>query len=534
MMIRIKHPSVYTAAMWMLLFCFAFFVLQIHAQEKPAIIPQPLQAVKQQAAFSLSNKTAFVVTNEKFRPAASYLQQELLKQFQLTVSIHKTAQTMVIRWEQAQAKELKPEGYSIHMSAQKIIISANDEQGAFYAAVSLLQLVSNSKQQNGIRAVECWNITDAPLYGWRGVMLDESRHFFGKEKVKSILNWMAFYKLNRFHWHLTDAPGWRFEIKQYPLLSLVGGIGNHSSPFTAATYYTQEDIKEIVRYANALQIVVIPEVDMPGHATAANRAYPQYSGGGSSGYPAFTFNPGKEETYSYLTNILRETNVLFPSGMLHLGGDEVSFGNQKWAADPQVQQLMREQKLKDLNEVEQYFMKRMADSVFSMNAKLLAWDEVAETDLPADKTILFWWRHDKPDQLQKALSKGYSVVLCPRLPLYFDFVQDSTHTEGRKAANNGFNSLQDVYAFTATALPPVTVNNHKQVLGIQGNVWTETIATEQRLDFMLFPRIAALAEAAWTNKKDYAGFKLNLTKHFELYKQAGIHFYHPFEKRTTK
>lgn len=495
------------------------------------VIPQPLNAVKQTAIFQLSNKTAFVITDNRLKDAAYYLQQKLLEQFHVAVSVQSTAQHAAIRWEIAKGKELKTEGYNISMSANEIIVTANDKQGAFYAAVSLLQLMNNSKRQNETLQLDCWNISDAPLYGWRGLMLDESRHFYGKEKVKSILDWMAFYKLNRFHWHLTDEPGWRLEIKKYPLLTLVGGIGTYTNAYAAAQFYTQEDVREIVRYAAERNIFVIPEIDMPGHATAANKAYPQYSGGGSDRHPDFTFHPAKEETYSYLTTILRETNALFPSSMLHLGGDEVSFGNEKWAADPLVQALMQKQNITTVNKVEQYFMQRMADSVFSMNAKVLAWDEVAESGLPVDKTILFWWRHDQPKQLQTALSKGYNVVLCPRLPLYFDFVQDSTHAVGRKWGNKLFNPLKNVYDFSIANLSPVTPANNKQVLGIQANVWTETMQDAQRLDYMLFPRIAALAEAAWTNRKDFDAFTQNLTKHFVLYRKAGINYYHPSQSK---
>lgn len=511
-----------------LLLFFITIVMQAHAFAQCPVIPQPLQSAKQAGGFVISNYTSFVISDESLVASANYFQQELLEQYHIAVSRQSAATQSVIRFQLAKNNQLATEGYSINMNSNEIIVSANDEKGVFNAAVTLLQLISNTKKQNNTLSVDCWNITDAPLYRWRGLMLDESRHFYGKEKVKSILDWMAFYKLNRFHWHLTDEPGWRLEIKKYPLLTLVGGIGNYTNAFATAQFYTQEDVREIVRYAAERQIVVIPEIDMPGHATAANKAYPQFSGGGSDKHPDFTFHPAKEETYSYLTTILRETNALFPSGMLHLGGDEVSFGNEKWAADPLVKALMQKQSLSTVQQMEQYFMQRMADSVFNMNAKVLAWDEVAESGLPVNKTILFWWRHDQPRQLQKALSKGYNVVICPRLPLYFDFVQDSTHTAGRKWGNKQFNSLQNVYDFSVTNLSSVTSANNKQILGIQANVWTETMSTTQRLDYMLFPRIAALAEAAWTSKKDYTKFKATLSKHVELYKQAGINFYQPF------
>lgn len=502
--------------------------MHAYAVAQCSVIPQPLQSVKQMGSFVFNNYTSLVINDKVLVDAAGYFQQRLLEQYHIAVSRQSAATQSVVHFQLDKSKQLASEGYSISMSSNEIIVSAHDEKGAFNAAVTLLQLISNTKKQNNTLSVDCWNITDAPLYSWRGLMLDESRHFYGKEKVKSILDWMAFYKLNRFHWHLTDEPGWRLEIKKYPLLTLVGGIGNYTNAFAKAQFYTQEDVREIVRYAAKRQIVVIPEIDMPGHATAANKAYPQFSGGGSDKHPDFTFHPAKEETYAYLTTILRETNALFPSGMLHLGGDEVSFGNEKWAADPLVKALMRKQNLETVHKVEQYFMQRMADSVFSMNANVLAWDEVAESGLPVDKTILFWWRHDQPQQLQKALSKGYDVVVCPRLPLYFDFVQDSSHTAGRKWGSKLFNPLQSVYDFSVANLSPVTSANSKQILGIQANVWTETMATTQRLDYMLFPRIAALAEAAWTSKKDYTKFKATLKKHIELYKQEGINFFQPF------
>ncbi len=270
----------------------------------------------------------------------------------------------------------------------------------------------SAKGKSGI-SVPCWRIQDQPAMGWRGFMLDESRHFFGKQTVKLLLDEMALYKLNRFHWHLTDEPGWRIEIKQYPRLATVGGIGNRTDTLAPAAYYTQEDVKEIIAYAAVRGITVIPEIDMPGHATAANKAYPEFSGGGTAKYPEFTFNPGKEGTYQYLTNILREVNDLFPAHMIHIGGDEVSFGSASWNTDPYVQSLMKKEKLNTLVDVEHYFLRRMTDSVIAMRSKLLGWDEVSAAGLPVNETVVFWWRQEKPGQLKIALDKGYKVVLCP-------------------------------------------------------------------------------------------------------------------------
>ncbi|WP_225872716.1 beta-N-acetylhexosaminidase [Pedobacter frigoris] len=495
------------------------------AQDICPIIPQPSVAKKSGDQFTLNNNTPIVVSSESLRPVANYLQQELLKNQKIPLSVQASSVKPSIKL--VLSAKIKP-AYELDMNSKGVTITAKDPSGAFYGVVSLLQIARQTKNQKGTLILQGWIISDTPLYGWRGFMLDESRHFFGMEKVKSVLDWMAFYKLNRFHWHLTDEPAWRIEIKKYPGLALIGGVGDYFNEMLPAQYYTQEQVKEVVAYAAQRFITVIPEIDMPGHATAANRAYPEFSGGGGPGHPEFTFNPGKEGTYSYLSNILRETNALFPSGMIHLGGDEVSYGNHKWPTNPDIISLMQTQKLANSKEVEKYFMKRIADSVYNMNAKLLVWDEMAEVDLPVDKTIIFWWRHDKPDMLKLSLDKGFQTVLCPRLPFYFDFVQDSTHTNGRKW-NKLYNPLKNVYEFTQDKYVKQTLKKD-QILGVQADLWSETIQSEQRLDYLLFPRITALAEAAWTSQdnKDYARYMERLKGHLNLFQEQGLYYYNPF------
>lgn len=509
-----------------ILVCILWVVCQAtNAQEICPVIPKPVKSAKTEGSFILSQHSPITVESELLRPVANYLQQELLKEQGLPLSVYKVSKVPGIKLMLTSKKS--SDAYTLEIKPGGVVITASDGEGAFYGVVSLLQIARQSKNAKGSISLEGWKIQDSPLYQWRGLMLDESRHFFGMAKVKSILDWMAFYKLNRFHWHLTDEPAWRIEIKKYPGLALIGGIGDFLNGTLPAQYYTQEQVKEIVAYAAQRFITVIPEIDMPGHASAANRAYPEFSGGGSEGHPEFTFNPGKEGTYKYLSNILRETNALFPSGMIHLGGDEVSYGNQQWATNGDIKTLMQDKGLANVKEVEKYFMKRMADSVYNMNAKLLVWDEMAEVDLPKDKTIIFWWRHDKPDMLNLSLKKGYETVLCPRLPFYFDFVQDSTHNYGRKW-NKLYNPLESVYSFSQDNYLDGSANK-KQVLGIQADLWTETIQSDQRLDYLLFPRITALAEAAWSkSEKDFQGFKQRLKKHMPLFQQASLYYYDPF------
>jgi len=497
------------------------------AQQIP-IIPIPKTYTRATGEFILSEKTSIVLEGEHTAKVAYYLQNEVLKSTGITLNILPEKNSPVIKLSTVPTTILRGNIYKLAMSATTIEIQAADEEGLFLGAISLLQLVRQTANIDDEIRLSNWNVEDNPMYHWRGVMLDESRHFFGKEKVKQLLDWMAFYKLNKFHWHLVDQPGWRIEIKKYPRLTLVGGIGNHSDALAPARYYNQDDIREIVDYAADRFIEVIPEIDMPGHATAANRAYPEYSGGGSAKYPEFTFNPGKESTYQYLADILKEVNVLFPSRKIHIGADEVHFGNQHWNVDADVQRLMREKNFKDLKEVEFYFVERMADSLVKMDNEILAWDEVVDSDLPIDKTTVFWWRHDKDVQLKNALDKGFKTVLCPRIPLYFDFVQDKAHTVGRKWSGD-FAPIEKVYNFPSQDILDLPEAG-KLIQGIQANLWTESISKEQQLDFIIFPRITALAESAWTSptKKDYQQFQKRMKRHLRLFAEAGLYYYDPF------
>jgi len=505
---------------------FIFFPLFLSAQTIN-IIPLPKSFVKADGQFQLSAQTVIGTNNASLLPQANYLQTVLSKTTALAISLDPNEAIATIDLQLIDKKQI-PGAYTLKIEPKKITIRASGNEGVFDGIVSLLQLIRNQPGGNVIN-LPAGQITDAPRFQWRGFMLDESRHFFGKEKVEQLLDWMAFYKLNKFHWHLTDANGWRIEIKKYPALTTVGGVGNHSDSLAAAKYYTSDDIKEIVAYARDRFITVIPEIDMPGHATAANRAYPEYSGGSVPKYPNFTFDPSNEKVYPFLADILRETNSLFPAGMIHLGGDEAALGMQAWAGKPAITAMMAKNKFTTLADLEHYFFRRMADTVISLGSKVLCWDEAAETDLPADKTIVFWWRQNVPSQLGLALQKKYDVVLCPRLPLYFDFVQDKNHVSGRKWEGTFFNNEHDIYNFPDKLLPADELAS-TQILGIQANIWTETIGSAKRLDFMIFPRLAALAEAAWTEQglKDENSFNERLKLNFALYDKDSIYYYNPF------
>lgn len=514
-----------------LLFFIFIGSVQVLRAQYVGVIPQP-------ESITLAKDSCLVLNNYNIDKqhlhvsSYQYFRNELLNRFQI-IGYSNSAEKSTLEFNFLKSKNVNTGYYELIISKSGIQINALDQKGFFYGMNTFIQLLDYAKLTK-THKLPYLTIKDQPQYAWRGFMLDEARHFFGKEKVKQLLDWMAYYKLNTFHWHLTDEPAWRIEIKQYPFLTLIGAVGSFLNPLEEAKYYTQEDINEIVSYAQERQIEVIPEIDMPGHATAANRAYPQFSGGGTKEHPDFTFHPAKEGTYRYLTNILKEVNVLFPSNMIHLGGDEVAFGSEAWNRDSDIQSLKDKYGYTTNKEVETHFMRRMADTVYSLGAKLIVWDEMVDANLPKEKTIQFWWRHDKPIQLEKSLKNGYQTVICPRIPFYFDFVQFENHRYGRKWGK-AFNSLDIIYNYDLKALHQY--EQYKgQILGIQGNLWTERVHNEQRLDFMVFPRIAALAEIGWSkdNRKDFNHFKKILINHLELYASDGIYYYDPFYNSNSE
>lgn len=414
------------------------------------------------------------------------------------------------------------EGYRLTIDGDNIKIEGATDAGVFYGIQTLTQLAENYQQlPQGV-------ITDAPRFSWRGHMRDDSRHFTSVESVKDLLDLMARYKLNRFHWHLTDGQGWRIEIKKYPKLATVGGQGSHSDPDAPVAYFTQDEIRDIVDYAHERHIMVIPEIDMPGHATAANRAYPEYNGGGSEQFPDFTFNPGKEETYTFLTDVLTEVAALFPDPYIHIGGDEVAYGIEAWEVDPDVQALMKREGFTNVKQCERYFMNRMIGEVAHLGKTLVGWDELM--DLNVDKsTHIMWWRHNKPDYLVNALDNGYTTVLCPRKPLYFDFVQNMDHQVGRKW--DGCCPIEDVYAFPDNYFQSLNLNANqiKNIEGMQANAWSELLHTPQRVEYMIWPRLIAMSESAWTEpeNKDFNSFMTRMEPNFKLLDSLDIYYYDP-------
>ena len=399
---------------------------------------------------------------------------------------------------------LGPEAYEIRIRRRHVVVRSSDDAGRFYAQKTLGQLIRAGEMHPG-------TIKDRPRFPWRGFMLDEARHFHGKERVKQLLDIMAEYKLNRFHWHLSDNQGWRIEIKAYPALTETGAIGCYSDSKAPAQYYTQEDIKEIVEYASERFIEIIPEIDMPGHFGAAARSLPGIQGGDG------TLNPASEETYTVLGAVIRELCMLFPGRWFHIGGDEVH--SKAWPSIPEVAELMAREHLETVPEVQGWFGRRIADTVRFYGKTIAGWDDIAEYGLSSDQALVMWWQARRPGDLDRDVAAGYPTVICPERPFYLDYCQETWHKYGFASWKGRFNRLEELYRF------PLKEDPH--VCGVQSNLWTEFVHNADRLDYMAFPRLIALAEKAWTREENmnYEDFLRRLDSAYEYLDSLGIKYY---------
>jgi len=466
------------------------------------LIPLPVEIEQPPGQFALDTQTVIIVDGP-FTNEASLLAGEL--QLASGNSADKNRILLTTRG----ADQLGDEAYRLEVNQQGVTIHALSPAGAFYGCQTLRQLI-----EPGTRKIPFVKIADAPRYAWRGLMLDVSRHFFDEPAIRQMIDWMADYKLNRLHLHLTDDQAWRLQIARYPKLTQAGARGDYSDTNAPPRFFTRAQMQAIIAYAARRHIVVVPEIDMPGHAGAATRALPQLDGGMN------TFNPARAETYDFLQNVVLETMEIFPSPWIHLGGDEVDLTS--WNQSAEVARKLQASGMKDTQQLEGGFVNRMAGFIREHGRTPAGWDEIVATKPEAD-TVIFWWRHNKPEMLIRALADGHPVVLTPRSPCYFDYPQDRSYPEiGWKL----FNTPEAVYR--GPALPPgIPPAQLKQILGVEGCVWTERIATVPYLEFMIMPRMAALAEMAWTpgERRDFAQFSTRLKPFQDQCQQLGIGYY---------
>jgi len=466
------------------------------------LIPLPAKVEQGGGQFALDEKTA-VVADDLFTNEAALIVAE----WHLGSRNDEVQNRILLTTNDAAG--LDGDAYRMEVNEQGVTIHALSSAGAFYGCQTLRQLAGP-----GAPEIPFVKIEDAPRYAWRGLMLDVSRHFFDKPAILQLLDWMAEYKLNRLHLHLTDDPGWRLEMQKYPELTRTGARGNYSDTNAPAQFFTRAEMREIIEYAARRHIVVVPEIDMPGHAGAAIRTYPRLDGG------AHTFNPARPETYEFLESALRDVMELFPSPWIHLGGDEVN--RSAWDKNVEVRKKIRAEGLSGSQALENEFVDRMVRFIQQQGRIPLGWDEIVAAK-PSPGTVIFWWRHDKPEMLVQALAEGYPVVLTPRSPCYFDYPQDKSYPQiGWKLIN----TPEAVYRGPAVpaGIPPAQL---AQILGVEGCLWTEHIDALPYLEFMAMPRMAALAEMAWTpdQHRDFVDFKVRLKPHLDEYQQQGIHFY---------
>jgi hexosaminidase len=422
---------------------------------------------------------------------------------------------------------LPAEGYRLDVAPAGAVIRATSGAGLFYGAVTLWQLLPVG---SGPAQIAAQTINDAPAYAWRGLMLDSARHFQSPGFVKSMLDWMAWHKLNTFHWHLTDDQGWRIEIRKYPRLTSVGGCrvpatATRVTPPRYCGFYTQAQIRDIVAYAAARHIQIIPEIEMPGHAQAAIAAYPELGSLGGEpppvsakwGVHAYLFNI-EPQTLGFLEDVLTEVMELFPGPYVHIGGDEAV--KDQWKASPSVQARARALGISDPEALQTWFTQEIGRFLVKHGKRPVGWDEILQPGLSSDAVVMSWRGETGA---HAAAVAGNDTVLSPWPTLYFDNRQSARPSEppGRMRVI----SLEDVYRFEPRD-PTLTEAQRKHVLGLQANIWTEHIRTEERVELMTLPRAAAVAEVGWTApaRKDWSGFLRRLAPMAERYRALGISY----------
>ncbi|WP_412477064.1 glycoside hydrolase family 20 protein [Flavobacterium sp. TBRC 19031] len=514
----------------------AFLLLLVtigFSQNSLPLIPQPGQVKIENGIFLLTDKTVIQADASSFE--AQYLQMAIKQLTGLNLKIVPVSNGSKISLSfdvDGPAASGVKEPYSLTVSEKAIAIKAEYNAGFFYGIQTLLQLIP-SENKREIK-IPCLKINDYPKFQWRGMHLDCARHFFSVAFVKKYIDYLAMYKFNTFHWHLTDDQGWRIEIKQYPKLTEVGAWRNGSmvghyneqkyDTIRYGGFYTQDQIKEVVAYAQQRHITVVPEIEMPGHAVAALAAYPQYSCTGGPfevekqwGVLDDVFCP-KEATFTFLENILSEVISLFPSQYIHIGGDECP--KTRWKKCAHCQNLIREKGLKDEHELQSYFIQRIEKFVNSKGRKIIGWDEILEGGLAPNAAVMSW--RGTEGGIAAAKEKHY-VVMTPGSHCYFDHYQGNPQNE--PLAIGGYTPVEKVYAFN-TIPNELSAAESKYILGAQANVWTEYITSPAQVEYMIFPRMMALSEVLWgtSNPNQYADFQKRIVQHFKRFDQEGINY----------
>ncbi len=528
----------------------AFFAQQATAQQQPVIIPAPVKMDVKSGSFTITPQTSINAGDGSSHEAAmlnAYLKQ--LYGFTLPESNNSKSSIVL----ETKAGDQNPEAYHLSVSSKKVVISASDPKGVFLGIQTLLQLIPPEKVANASAfSIKIPRVTiyDYPAFGYRGMHLDVGRHFFDVDFVKKYIDYIAMQKFNTFHWHLTEDQGWRIEIKKYPRLTSIGGYRNGTIigryPGTGNTnqryggFYTQEQIKDVVKYAADRHITIIPEIEMPGHASAAVAAYPMLScfPGEPTKAPAKTAWAGPtndkevqqawgvfpdvfcptETTFKFLENVLDEVMELFPSKYIHIGGDECP--KENWKRCDHCQQLIKEKGLKDEHGLQSYFIQTIEKYLNSKGREIIGWDEILEGGLAPNATVMSWRGEEGGIAAAK---QDHDVIMTPTGWMYFDYSQ-TKHPDS--VTIGGFVPLEKVYNYNPVP-KELDPSKAKYILGGQANVWTEYMHYPSKVEYMVFPRMSALSEVLWTpqNRKDWNRFKSELPVIYKRYDLWGANYF---------
>ena len=508
-----------------------------------AVIPKPLKLVERAGTFALTPETKIVASLDLAAQADAL--RALLRPatgLPLSLSTSGSGSRITLALDPSTAS-LGDEGYRLAVSGEEIALRASKVAGLLHAAQTLRQLLPTAifrraPVKDARWTVPAVEIEDRPRFGWRGSHLDVGRHFMPKEFILKHLDLLALHKLNVFHWHLTEDQGWRIEIKRYPKLTSVGGwrkdtmtVPRTRDPekrkFTGKPhggFYTQDDVREVVRYAADRGITVMPEIEMPGHAVAAIAAYPELGNTGKQldvltywGVHDHVLGVG-DNVLRFFENVLEEVLDLFPSKFIHVGGDEVP--KTEWKASPEAQARMRAEGLKDADELQSWFIRHFDGWLGKRGRRLVGWDEILEGGLAPGATVMSWRGEEGGVAAARA---GHDVVMTPQKPTYFD--HDQSKEPGEPEGIGGHNSLEDVYAYEPVPRE-LDAKLANRVLGSQGQIWTEYMPDSKRVEYNTWPRLTALAEVLWSPRegRDIVEFKTRLGTHLERLRILDVNF----------
>ncbi len=506
------------------------------------ITPKPLAITKKKENFILTQNTTLYANEKSVDDIANFFIHKIENNTGHLLNITKDRDhNNSIKLLKDDTLDYEKEEYHLDVSENDVVIKAKTDQGLFYGMHTFMQLLPLYKEENKNKPffpikIQAVDIKDKPRFSWRGVHLDVSRHFSSVDFIKKQLDVLSIFKINKFHWHLTDDQGWRIEIKKYPKLTSIGSKRKNADGSYHEGYYTQEEIKEVVQYAKERFIDVVPEFDTPGHAIAVLSGYPELACDKSPdhydvrnlwGVESSIFCASKETTYTFIEDVVKEMAELFPYEYYHMGGDEVP--KDQWKHAPCCQKLKKQESIKDEKEIQSYFMARVENILTKYNKKMIGWDEILEGGITPTTNIMSWLGEEGGI---KAANEGHDVIMTPSKYVYLNFYQGDHKVE--PFAFGGYIPLEKAYNYDPL---PVAIKEDKKkhILGSQGNLWTEYAKEDKTKEYLLYPRIIALAETNWTQKenKNFVDFSRRLNNTYELLDHYGINYHFPLPEGPT-